>query len=47
VKSASMEHGLLSLELAREVPEAMKPRTIQIGDGSQQQQKTIESEKVT
>ena len=31
VKSASMEHGLLSLELAREVPEAMKPRTIQIG----------------
>ena len=44
VKSASMEHGLLSLELAREVPEAMKPRTIQIGGGSQQ--KTIEGEKV-
>ena len=43
VKSASMEHGLLSLELAREVPEAMKPRTIQIGGGSQQ--KTIEGEK--
>jgi molecular chaperone IbpA len=47
VKSASMEHGLLSLELAREVPEAMKPRTIQIGGGSRQQQKTIEGEKVT
>jgi molecular chaperone IbpA len=47
VKSASLEHGLLSLELAREVPEAMKPRTIQISDGSQQQQKTIEGEKVT
>jgi molecular chaperone IbpA len=43
VKSASMEHGLLSLELAREVPEAMKPRTIQIGGGSQR--KTIEGEK--
>jgi molecular chaperone IbpA len=47
VKSASMEHGLLSLELAREVPEAMKPRTIQISGDSQQQQKTIEGEKVT
>jgi molecular chaperone IbpA len=47
VKSASLEHGLLSLELAREVPEAMKPRTIQISGGSQQQQKTIEGEKVT
>lgn len=47
VKSASMEHGLLSLELAREVPEAMKPRTIQIGSDSQQQQKTIEGGKAT
>jgi molecular chaperone IbpA len=46
VKSASMEHGLLSLELVREVPEAMKPRTIQI-DGGGLQQKTIEGEKVT
>lgn len=35
VKGASMENGLLSLELVREVPEAMKPRTIQIGSGSQ------------
>jgi molecular chaperone IbpA len=35
VKGASMENGLLSLELVREVPEAMKPRTIQIGGGSQ------------
>jgi len=43
VKGASMEHGLLSLELAREVPEAMKPRTIQIGGTSQP--KTIEGEK--
>ena len=42
VKSASMTRAS-SLELAREVPEAMKPRTIQIGGGSQQ--KTIEGEK--
>jgi molecular chaperone IbpA len=45
VKSASLEHGLLSLELAREVPEAMKPRTIQVSDASQP--KAIEGEKVT
>jgi molecular chaperone IbpA len=35
VKGASLENGLLSLELVREVPEAMKPRTIQIGGASQ------------
>jgi molecular chaperone IbpA len=43
VKGASLEQGLLSLELVREVPEAMKPRTIQIGGTSQP--KTIEGEK--
>jgi len=43
VKAASLEHGLLSVELAREVPEAMKPRTIQIRGASQP--KTIEGEK--
>jgi molecular chaperone IbpA len=30
VKSASHADGVLSIELAREVPEALKPRTIQI-----------------
>jgi molecular chaperone IbpA len=35
VKGASMEHGLLSLDLVRKVPEAAKPRTIQIGSTSQ------------
>jgi len=30
VVSASIENGLLHVELAREVPEAMKPRTIEI-----------------
>jgi molecular chaperone IbpA len=30
VKNARLENGLLTIELAREVPEALKPRTIQI-----------------
>ncbi|UEM06856.1 Hsp20 family protein (plasmid) [Skermanella rosea] len=30
VKGAYMDNGLLSLDLVREVPEAMKPRTIRI-----------------
>ena len=30
VRSASMENGLLHIELEREIPEAMKPRNIQI-----------------
>jgi molecular chaperone IbpA len=33
VTDASLENGLLSIELKREVPEAMKPRTIQITSG--------------
>ena len=32
VAGASMENGLLVIELKREVPEASKPRTIPIGD---------------
>jgi len=31
VVSASLENGLLYIELEREIPEAMKPRTIEIG----------------
>ncbi|MBX9773515.1 MAG: Hsp20 family protein [Xanthobacteraceae bacterium] len=35
VKGASFDNGLLRIELAREVPEAMKPRRIAIGiDGA-------------
>ena len=30
VESASLEHGLLHIELLREIPEAMKPRKIDI-----------------
>jgi len=31
VTGASLEHGLLRIELQREIPEAMKPRRIEIG----------------
>jgi molecular chaperone IbpA len=31
VSGASLDNGLLSVDLVREVPEAMKPRTIRIG----------------
>ncbi|WP_439574649.1 Hsp20 family protein [Phreatobacter sp.] len=30
VKGAALDHGLLHVDLVREIPEAMKPRTIQI-----------------
>ena len=33
VVSAKLTNGLLSVELACEVPEAMKPRTIKVGNG--------------
>ena len=34
VKAASLEHGLLHVDLVREIPEAMKPRTIPIASSS-------------
>lgn len=34
VVGADLENGLLSIDLAREVPEALKPRTIQIETGN-------------
>jgi len=34
VKGADMKDGMLSVDLVREVPEAMRPRTISIGSGS-------------
>lgn len=33
VKGASLENGLLHIDLVREIPEAMKPRQIPIGGG--------------
>src|SRR4051812_2701523 len=34
VEGASFENGLLQIELARKIPEAMKPRKIEIGSGA-------------
>ena len=34
VSGASLENGLLHIDLVREVPEALKPRTIEIRNGS-------------
>ena len=36
VTGASLENGLLHIELVREVPEAVKPRNIKIGSNSEQ-----------
>jgi molecular chaperone IbpA len=33
VKGASLEHGLLHVDLVRQIPEAMKPRQIPISNG--------------
>jgi molecular chaperone IbpA len=35
VRGADLKDGLLSIELVREIPEAMKPRKIDIGSGKQ------------
>ena len=45
VRGAEMKDGMLSLELVREIPEAMKPRKIEIGGGADQpqEQRTIEA----
>src|SRR5215470_5638927 len=34
VKGAGLQNGLLYVDLVREIPEAMKPRQIKIGNGS-------------
>ncbi|WP_349358286.1 Hsp20 family protein [Stappia sp.] len=44
VKGASLENGLLHIDLAREIPEAMKPRRIEIKaktDGTPQIESTV------
>jgi molecular chaperone IbpA len=42
VAGASLENGLLHVELVREVPEALKPRKIEITSGTPQGPATIE-----
>ena len=44
VSGASLENGLLSVDLVREVPEAMKPRKIEIGTAPASQLKAIEGQ---
>jgi len=36
VRGADLKDGLLAIELVREIPEAMKPKKIDIGSGSEQ-----------
>jgi molecular chaperone IbpA len=44
VAGASLENGLLHVDLVREIPEAMKPRQIPIGNGKGQDKgKVIEA----
>jgi molecular chaperone IbpA len=43
VTGAKLENGLLAVELVREIPEAMKPRTISITNGDKKA-KVIENE---
>ena len=44
VKGASLENGLLHVDLVREIPEAKKQRSIPIGNGNKASQ-TIETQK--
>jgi molecular chaperone IbpA len=43
VKDASLQNGLLHVDLVREVPEAAKPRTVKISAGEKSQPKVIDS----
>lgn len=43
VVSATMENGLLHIGLVREIPEAMKPRTIEITSDADNQPRAVEN----
>ncbi|PVM83394.1 Hsp20 family protein [Caulobacter endophyticus] len=45
VKDAAYAHGVLSIDLAREVPEALKPRQIPIGGGADRPALTLAPDK--
>ncbi len=47
VIGAGLEHGLLHIDLIREVPEAKKPRKINITSADKNEHKQIEGETVT
>jgi molecular chaperone IbpA len=44
VKGATFEHGLLDIDLVREVPEAMKPRRIEIATKTGRDSQVLENE---
>ena len=44
VKGASLKNGLLHVDLVREIPEAMKPRKIDIANNSAKEAKQIEAQ---
>lgn len=44
VSTATLENGLLHIDLKRELPEAMKPRTITIAKGQPSSARVIESD---
>jgi molecular chaperone IbpA len=46
VRGADMKDGLLSVELVREIPEAMKPRKIDIGGGAEKKEKLASGQTV-
>jgi molecular chaperone IbpA len=46
VKGADMKDGLLSIELVREIPEAMKPKKIDIGSGSERKEQLASEQTV-
>jgi molecular chaperone IbpA len=43
VKGATLENGLLHVDLVREIPEAMKPRTIAINGKARKVEKQVEA----
>jgi molecular chaperone IbpA len=45
VRNADLVNGLLSIDLVRELPEALKPRRIEIGSGKGEAQPLIEGRK--
>ena len=45
VKGAALSHGLLTIELQRELPESLKPRRIEIADGSNLIESKVETKK--
>ncbi|MGO7178937.1 Hsp20 family protein [Rhizobium ruizarguesonis] len=45
VENASLTNGLLSIQLKREIPEAMKPRRIAIGSSAETQALQIDAER--